>query len=644
MCGITGIFDFGQRNNRDLANLVQSMNFTVVHRGPDDAGVFVDEKSGLALGHRRLSIVDLNESGAQPMHSQDGAMVLVYNGEVYNYEELRSELLALGASFRGSSDTEVVLEGFRIWGVEATVRRLIGMFAFALWNREEQRLVLGRDRLGIKPLYYSTDGDCLLFGSELKSLRAHPRFNPEIDRGALKGFFRHGYVHSPSSIYASAKKLMPGTLLEIGPDHKPSVITYWSFKEHVLAGQAQRFAGSDGEAKERLKSLINDAVSRRMVADVPLGAFLSGGIDSSLVTSVMQANSGTPIKTFSIGFDAEGYNEAHYAKEIAQYLGTDHKELYVSQADARDVIPLLPTLYDEPFADLSQIPTYLVSKLAREDVTVVLTGDGGDELFAGYNRYMSTRRLARLLLRYPKTLRKLAAGAIDLTPVGLFTFLGEIAPGPLRTPTLSAKAAKTAKVLRMNEDQVYRYLFSHWDQPDQIVVGGDEAVSDAWREGAPEVISDPVERMTYIDHLSYLPDDILTKVDRASMSVSLEARVPLIDHRIVEFACSLPAHLKMRANDTKWILKQVLYDHVPRALIDRPKMGFGVPMADWLRGPLKEWAYDLLHSRAITEGSLLNPAPLHEAMEDLQAGTQDTSAMLWDVLQFESWRREWLPK
>lgn len=640
MCGIAGLWDPTRRGG-DLANCVRAMTDAMTHRGPDGSGFWHDNETGMALGHRRLSIIDLSDAGHQPMLSADGRWVLTYNGEIYNADELRPELEAAGATFRGHSDTEVLIEACARWGVEATLPRLIGMFAFALWDTRERRLYLVRDRLGIKPLYWGWFGRLLLFGSELKALRAHDGWEPEIDRDSVASYMRHNYVPGPWTIYRNVSKLPPGGVAVFRPGHEPEVKRYWSLDEIVRAGLANRSDMGDDEAADALEALLGDAVRRRMVADVPLGAFLSGGIDSSLVAALMQANSSRPVRTFSIGFHEHGYNEAQHAKEVARHLGTDHTELYVEPQHARDVIPRLADMFDEPFADASQIPTYLVSEMTRRHVTVALSGDGGDELFAGYVRYFQAMTLFPVLEHVPGRARAAVSAAIRGISPSAWSALFRIAPARWRMPQPGDRMHKLAGILNQSPDGYYRYLISHWQDPDALVRGGREHRGILWDAEVKRYVSDPVERMQYLDTATYLPDDILTKVDRASMAVSLEARVPLIDHRVVAFAWTLPPSMKVRDGTGKWLLRRVLARHVPDRLIDRPKMGFGVPIDSWLRGPLREWAEDLLSERRLAAEGFLDPSMVREKWTQHLGGRVNHQYLLWDVLMFQAWKDRW---
>ena len=590
MCGFAGFLDFSNDRSPDaLRAVVSGMAATLVHRGPDDAGEWVDAEAGVALGFRRLAIIDLTPSGHQPMCSASGRYVITFNGEVYNFAAIRGELESTGVAppFRGHSDTEVILAAIEAWGVEAAVRRFIGMFALALWDRRERRLHLIRDRLGVKPLYYGWVGGTFFFASELKALRVYPGFRPEVDRDVLTLFLRHIYIPAPYSIWKGVSKLLPGTVLTVAKPLSAVPVPYWSAREVAEAGAREPFRGSQEEAIEQLETLLRDAVGLRMIADVPLGVFLSGGIDSSTVVALMQVQSSRPVKTFTIGFHESNYDEARYAREVARHLGTEHHELYVTPHEAQAVIPRLPSLYDEPFADASQIPTFLVSQLARQHVTVALSGDGGDEMFGGYNRYFWGRSIWKSLGWLPRFSRGLAArlltGVSPSTWDRLLQRLNPLLPSWARVRTPGDKLVKLGEVIgAASADEMYYRLTSCWKAPGAVVAEGVEPptlLNDATRW--PRSL-DFTQRMMYLDLMTYLPDDILVKVDRASMGVSLESREPLLDHRLVEFAWKLPMAMKVRGEEGKWLLRQVLIRHVPPTLIDRPKAGFGLPLDTWL--------------------------------------------------------------
>ena len=647
MCGIAGLVRVTPAGRTaSLEERAGAMADTLRHRGPDDGDVWSDAAAGVALSHRRLSIVDLSPLGRQPMISGCGRMVISYNGEVYNAPELAAELEAAGRRPRGHSDTAVVLEACAQWGVRAATTRFIGMFAFALWDRAERRLWLVRDRLGIKPLYWRADASGLMFASELKALRACDGWTPTLRPDALAGFMRHGYVPAPHTIYSEVWKLEPGCLLSWLPAEGTSAVPerYWDLDEVIAQARGSAAAWTDAEAVDALDSVLRDAVRRRMAADVPLGAFLSGGIDSSTVVALMQDMSSRPVRTFSIGFDEAGYDEAIHARKVASHLGTHHTELYVDAGAAMDVIPAIPDMYDEPFADASQIPTFLVSRMTREHVTVSLSGDGGDELFAGYNRYLQAgHSLPAHLLRFPAPLRYLGAGALGLFSPSAWDRLLAPVTRIGRIPQLGDKLHKFAAILREGRESMYLHLVSHWHAPGELVCNAREVNTRLWDDTVPRRYPDDIERMQVLDTLTYLPDDILTKLDRASMAVSLEARVPLLDHRVVAFAWSLPRRFKLRDGRTKWILRELLHRHVPSALVERPKMGFGIPLNVWLRGPLREWAEDLLEPDAMAADGILDPAPVQRVWREHQSGRMNRQYALWNVLMFQAWKRRWLP-
>ena len=635
MCGIAGLLDLERRSgSQELEALGRAMATTLNHRGPDAHGVWSDVEAGVALGHTRLSIVDLSPAGAQPMVSSCGACVITYNGEIYNAGDLRPELEARGRRFRGHSDTEVLVEAIAEWGVKPTVERLIGMFAFASWDRRTRTLSLVRDRLGIKPLYFGRQNGRLVLASELKAFEVLPDWKPELNRNALAAYLRLAYVPSPHSIYRGIDKLAPGHIATINAEGKVETAAFWSVEKAAERGTSAPFNVSDREAIDTLELLLGDAVGRRLVADVPLGAFLSGGIDSSTIAAMMRMRSNAAVRTYSIGFREEGFDEAPHARAVAAYLGTDHTELYVSPAEAREVIPELPTIYDEPFADSSQIPTYLLSKLTREHMTVALSGDGGDELFAGYTRH----RFARLASGMPAPMGKALACGIGVAGPALWERVFSLLPTEWRPKLAADKMHKASRLFRAGEESGYLTLVSAWDDPDELVIGGKEPKGPIFDAGLARALPDSLDRMQYLDTITYLPDDILTKVDRASMAVALEVRVPILDHRIVEFSWRLPARFKMRGGKGKWLLRQVLYRHVPKALVERPKSGFAIPLGQWLRGPLRAWAEELLSEKGLGEGGLLTPAPIRARWAEHLEGTRNWHASLWPVLMFQAWR------
>jgi len=648
MCGISGFFSSAAALPHAEA-ILQGMTDAIAYRGPDAQGHWCDLAHGIALGHRRLAVVDLTEAGAQPMHAASGRYVLVYNGEIYNHLALRARLEREGRApaWRGHSDTETLLAGFDAWGVDATVAACEGMFAIALWDREQHTLTLGRDRAGEKPLYYGWQGRggqrVFLFGSELKALRAHPAFDGSINRDAICLQMRHNYIPAPYSIYQGIAKLQPGTLLTLSlarPEGQAR--QFWSAIGQAVAGARAPFAGTPEQAVDTLEALLRDAVGGQMVADVQLGAFLSGGIDSSTVVALMQTQSTRPVKTFTIGFDEADYNEATHAAAVARHLGTEHTELIVTPAQAMEVIPALPALYDEPFSDSSQIPTYLVSRLARQHVTVALSGDAGDELFCGYTRYAMTARLWRSLERYPVGLRRAMAALLQALPVPLLDGCARLArpllPPGLRFANPGDKVHKGAGVLASaSSEALYLGLVSHWADPQALVLGAREPATPLTSALGELAGLDPVQRMMALDLITYLPDDILVKVDRAAMAVSLETRVPFLDHKVIEFAWRLPQAYKIREGKTKWALRQVLYRHVPQALIERPKMGFGVPVGEWLRGPLRDWAEALLDPARLRQQGYFNVALVRAKWDEHLAGTRNWQYHLWDVLMFQAW-------
>lgn len=644
MCGITGFIKIEQSSSpEELTAVVERMSETLKHRGPDDHGSWVDDQDCVAFGFRRLSIVDLSEHGKQPMFSESGRYVVVFNGEIYNFLELRSQLEREGVRFRGHSDTEVLLSVIEKFGVQPALERFNGMFAFALWDRQTRTLHLARDKFGEKPLYYGWMGHTFLFGSELKALRAHPSFRGEIDRNALALYFRYDYIPAPHSIYKNIYKLPPGTWTSLrvrGKKQTLSPIPYWSAHSVVQASLAHPFEGSEEEAAEHLDLLLKDAVKLRMIADVPLGAFLSGGIDSSTIVALMQAQCSQPVKTFSIGFLESDYNEAVDAAAVAHHLRTEHTELYVRPQEARAVIPMLPQLYDEPFADSSQIPTFLISQLARRHVTVSLSGDGGDELFGGYNRYFWGRNLWRTGGWMPKGFRRILASLLkSVSPERWDRVLNSMAPlmpRLFKQRNAGDKLHKLAGIMAVScPEELYQKLLSCWDDPPlrDLPKDGFQPVS----SGASG-LKDLTNLMMFCDSTNYLPDDILTKVDRASMGTSLEARVPFLDPRVYEFAWRLPLSMKIRNGSGKWLLRQVLDRYVPREIIERPKMGFGVPIEDWIRGPLRSWTESLLEDRVLESNGLDSNAIRAKWKEHL-SGRRNWQYHLWAVLMFQAWSK-----
>lgn len=638
MCGIAGIFD--QTASLPAESLIHDagcMAQHLQHRGPDDHGVWADAFSGICLAHRRLAIVDLSPDGHQPMHSSCGRYVVAFNGEIYNFRLLRAELERLGQAFRSHSDTEVVLAAVSQWGLDRALARFAGMFAFVLWDRQAHRIYLVRDRLGEKPLYYGWHGQLILFASELAALRAYPGWRGEVNRDVLALYLRHGCVPAPHTIYRGVRKVRPGTYVVSSENStETKEVVYWSGAQTIYAGAHSRLSTSEAEMEERLELNLKQVIAEQMLADVPVGAFLSGGVDSSLIVALMQEQGRIPVKTFTIGFSETAYDEATHARRIAQHLGTEHTELYVSPQDALEIIPRLPEIYDEPFADSSQIPTYLVARLARQHVKVALSGDGGDEVFGGYNRYIFGDRLWNVSRRLPRALRGFAGTAIRaVSPRRWDRILGK---RRMRHGTTGEKLHKAADAFdAVTPEEWYRRLTSQWQTPDHLVNDGREPET-PWVRAIPD--GTPlhfVERMMYWDMSGYLADDILVKLDRAAMSVSLETRAPFLDPRVVELAWRLPLSVKLRNGCGKWILRQLLYKRVPRKLLERPKAGFALPLDSWLRGPLREWAETLMDRRQLQQEGYLRPEPIIKVWQEHLSGRYNRQHLLWNVLMFQSW-------
>ncbi len=661
MCGLTGLLCTDGAEPDVLRARVAAMAGRIAHRGPDGEGVWAE--GGMALGHRRLSILDLSPAGAQPMLSASGRHVIAFNGEIYNHLDLRRDLENVGAApeWRGHSDTETLLAAITHWGIDESLRRTAGMFAIALWDRHERRLSLARDRIGEKPLYWGWAGKALVFGSELKALAAHPDFAGGICRGALAQYLRFSYVPAPRSIHPGIYKLEPGTILEVAgappsmppaqplrPGEQHGTITirrYWWLKDVFEAGARDPLT-NEAEAVNLLEQTMMTAVRRQMIADVPLGAFLSGGVDSSTIVALMQKQNGRPVKTFTIGFDQPEFDESPYAAAVAKHLGTDHSALHVTDAETRDVIPLLPQLYDEPFADSSQIPTYIVCRAARGQVTVALSGDAGDELFGGYNRYFWGPRVWNRLRPVPFPIRRALGVGINAVPVtawdGLGRLYGQARGGSLGVARLGDKAHRLGRRLATvrTMDDLYLSLVSEWMPSDDLMQISETEPKGALDDPFPAAGTEhSTQRMMFQDLRSYLPDDILCKVDRAAMGVSLETRVPFLDPDVIALAARLPMHMKVRSGSGKWALRQLLFRHVPRSLIERPKAGFGIPVGLWLRGPLRDWAEDLLSERSLSEGNLLNPDPIRRAWREHLSARHDWTTRLWTILMFQAWRR-----
>ncbi len=646
MCGIAGIWDPKGSSESSLSAMTGALR----HRGPDASGYWVDGRHGLSLGHRRLSILDLSESGRQPMFSADGRFAIVYNGEIYNFSTLRADVEeATGGSypFVGGSDTEVLLSSVATFGLRRTLDRAVGMFAFALWDRHRAKLVLVRDRLGIKPLYYGFAEGALIFASELSALQAHPGCPSRVDRASLAAYLRHSAVSAPRTIYEGIYKLLPAEVISFsGPGRQGMERSqFWRADEAMSRGIGAPYRGGVDRAIDELQVLLSEAVACRMIADVPLGALLSGGVDSSMVVALMQEHSRRPVKTFSIGFESDRYDEGDDAAAVARALGTDHTGLVLTAAEALEIIERLPELFDEPFADSSQIPTYLVSELARREVTVALSGDGGDEVFGGYNRHRMARPLSWWLTLMPRGARQVIGAALQSAPPqaydGIAQALGGL-PGGTPPRLVGDKIHKLAKCLgARSTDELYARLTSEWPDPAVLLPGV--------RERPRALVPGPRHRhlareWMYRDLVGYLPDDILTKVDRASMAVSLEARVPLLDHRVVEWAFALPTSMLIRGGQGKWLLRQLLYRYVPRELVDRPKMGFGIPLDEWLRGPLRPWAEALLGEERLRREGFFDPRAIGQAWEHHLSGRRNLAYPLWNVLVFQSWwasRSQW---
>ena len=645
MCGIAGFIDPEGVNIKYAKEIGKAMGKAIQHRGPDDSGLWIDKDCGVVLAHQRLAIIDLSKCAHQPMISSSGRYVICFNGEIYNHKDLRSELELAGKSplWRSHSDTETILACIDAYGIKETLVKLVGMFSIALWDKSTKEVFLARDRTGEKPLYYGNNKKLLLFGSELKALRAHPKFTPKIDRDALCLYLRHNYIPQPYSIYEGINKLPPGHFVKLRENAVPE--EYWSLKKNIINANLNPFAGSEKEALKRLDKLLLSSVKGQMQADVPLGAFLSGGVDSSLISALMQEQSSRPIETFTIGFNNQEFNEAPFAKAVAKHLGTHHNELYLSSKSAREVIPNLPKIYDEPFSDSSQIPTFLVSEMAQKQVKVCLSGDGGDEVFGGYNRYTWGNSFLSKQVSIPKPFRIFAAKLITSIPPSIWNKLLSpalhLTPQKFRYSNIGDKLHKIATIFNCSSfEEVYRLLISHWNFPESIVIGGHEPQTILTSQGEiPNNLSN-AEQMMFYDMMMYLPDDILVKVDRAAMAVSLETRAPFLDHRVIHLSSQLPLDMKIRNGTNKWCLKQLLYKRVPKHLIERPKMGFGVPIGDWLRGPLRDWAESLLSEKRITQSGYFLNSEIQKKWRQHLSGERNWHYYLWDILMFESWREE----
>ena len=658
MCGIVGIFS--KFKKKDFENSIYNMSSVLTHRGPDDNGVWIDEESGIAFGHQRLSIMDLSSAGHQPMASSCGRFNIVFNGEIYNHLQLREELNVLKCeqSWHGHSDTETLVTAFSHWGVESTLSRLVGMFAIAIWDLQEKKLSLIRDRFGEKPLYYGWSKGVFVFGSELKALRSYKNFNNPIDRNVLSLYMQYMYVPTPYSIFKNVYKLEPGCILQIDEKGLPQplrsapfapfnsqgvFIKQWYSLSSVAKNGQKKLIKDEEEAIGLLEEALLKSVQSQIISDVPLGAFLSGGVDSSIIVSLMQKLSMRPVKTFTIGFEESGFNEAIFAKDVAKYLNTDHHELYITPRDAFEVIPSLPTLYDEPFADSSQIPTYLVSKLARQNVTVALSGDAGDELFGGYNRYLWGDRIWNQVKWMPPSLRSILGGVIQKLPVSTWDEVGHLLPNKYRVSSMGDKAHRMAHRLKTVNSlgDMYRSLVTEGYREESLVIN-DGLILETKLDNCNIIssINESEQHMMLWDSLTYLPDDILTKVDRAAMGVSLETRIPFLDHRVAELAWRLPLDMKIKHGEGKWPVRQILYKYVPRELIERPKAGFAIPVGQWIRGPLREWASDLLDETKLQDEGYFNSKLIMELWSQHLSGRYDWTPRLWAVLMFQAWLRE----
>lgn len=640
MCGLAGFWSSTGRSG--LVETALAMAARIAYRGPDDAGVWAEEAAGFALAHRRLSILDLSPAGHQPMHSAGGRWVLAYNGEIYNHQELRLKLESGGSAvaWRGHSDTETLLACIEAWGLERTLKASVGMFVLALWDRGERTLYLARDRIGEKPLYYGRQGGAFLFGSELKAFHAHPAFKARINRGALALLLRHNYVPEPHSIYDGIHKLSPGSWLRVGEDQRDvEPQRYWSLTDVAERGVSNQFVGSDIDALDALETRLGDAVRSQMAADVPLGALLSGGIDSSLITALMQANSSRPVRTFTIGFEERQYDETKHARDVAAHLGTEHTELKIGSDDALALIPEMPSIYDEPFADSSQLPTHLVMKLARQHVTVALSGDGGDELFGGYNRYALVPQVWKRVGWMPQALRAALGRSLMAFPVSAVNRVGALAAAHhVGFPMLGDKVYKLGMRLQdaRSAEDFYIALVTEWRDAGNLVIGAGSPSYPLLEEASWPKLSDSVAQMMVMDALTYLPGDVLTKVDRAAMAVSLETRAPFLDRDVVEFAWTLPMSMKLRGGRGKWVLRRLLDRYVPPRLVERPKMGFGIPLDDWLRGPLREWAEALLSESRLRQEGYMDPTPIRKVWAQHLRG-ESLGYRLWSVLTFQAW-------
>ncbi len=644
MCGFAGFIDLERRlSPTEREHVARAMGDAIAHRGPDDSGTHIEPDVGLVLSFRRLAIVDLTAAGHQPMVSASGQSVIVFNGEIYNAQEIAKHLVAAGHRFRGRSDTEVLIEGFERWGIDTLLPRLVGMFAFAWFDRRNKRLTLARDRLGKKPLYFGTVAGTFVFGSQPKSFFAHPYWRPEIDRTSTAAFMRYGYIPTPRSIYAGIESLRPAERVHVVSGRAFTRGLYWNIREIAAEAQHSSRRIADAEAKAEFTAILSDAIKKRLVSDLPVGAFLSGGIDSSTIVALMQNTHSHPIKTFSIGFEEAEYDESRHAAAVARHLGTDHHELIVRPDDALAIVPLIPDYYDEPFADPSQVPTYLLCKLTRQHVTVALSGDGGDELLAGYTRYRLAEEVLARTRVIPRAIRPLIAALLRRSPKTAWQYLQPFVPRRYGSSPLAGRAHRLARLIEKGaEERVFQDIVGQWPEPEKVVRGITHEDDPIWTGELSHDFPDTMRRFQMLDTLTYLPNDILVKVDRASMGVALEARAPLLDHRVVEYTLGLPAEMLIRNGETKWLLRQVLYDHVPYALVNRPKTGFMMPIDHWLRGPLRNWAEDLLDPKRMNEVGIFDPTPIRTAWQQHLSGQFNWQYRLWCVLMFEAWRRRWM--
>ncbi len=646
MCGICGYYSEASLASNSI---IKKMNIALSHRGPDSSGIWQNDVMGIAFGHQRLSIIDLSSAGNQPMKSSSGNLILTYNGEIYNHLEIRKDLEKSlpNIKWKGNSDTETLLEAIDLWGIEKTLKNIDGMFAFGVWNQKTRRLILARDRLGEKPLYYGWQGKgenkVFLFASELKALKAHPEFNNMIYRDAMTLQLRHNCIPAPYSIYKNIFKLLPGHYLEMKQsDLKnkllPSANKYWSLIDKAIYGNNNQLILNDFNIQRDLEGILKNSVKKQMLSDVPLGAFLSGGIDSSTIVALMQSQSSTPIKTFTIGFSESDYSESENAKKIANHLGTNHTELYLSSKIALDVIPKLPEIYDEPFSDSSQIPTYLLSQLTKQHVKVAISGDGGDELFCGYNRYIISKKLEGIMSSIPINIRRILSSGLKAVSPQNWNKISKFVPFLRKYKNFGDKIYKSANSLEAkNLYELYYNLCSHWKNPSDVIINGKEPGT-LLNVFKPELYGlNNQQQMMALDSITYLPDDILVKVDRASMASSLETRLPFLDHKLIEYVYKIPHSLKFRNGQGKWILKQILNQHVPKNLTDRPKMGFGVPIDEWLRKPLRDWAENLLSDKKLEQEGYFNSKPIRTKWKQHLIGKKNWQFELWDILMFQAW-------